>query len=187
MMERFVALEARVAIASAFSPGLIPGNLRRRLYNASGIHNKKEKLVAQKEIGTKGAELRVTGEEARQIAGLLRYAISLNTTVGLVSPTERRLTTPTYRAVELAAQILEGKTFSEAAEKSSAAWTGSLAKDYQHALELVQSSQEAIKQIMAQYMQPEQFVQYLEVSQQQFLELVKSGMSGPPGIEKSEE
>jgi hypothetical protein len=47
-------------------------------------------------------ELRITGEEARSVAALLRYAISLNTTVGLVSPTQRRLATPTYKAVELA-------------------------------------------------------------------------------------
>jgi hypothetical protein len=131
-------------------------------------------------------ELRVTEEEARQIAGLLRYAISLNTTVGLLSPTQRRLTTPTYRTVELAAQILEGKTFEEAVQESATAWTGSLEKDYQHALELVQSSQDAIKQVMAQYMQPEQFAQYLEVSQEQFLELIQSGMPGPPKIEKTE-
>jgi hypothetical protein len=36
-------------------------------------------------------------------------------------------------------------------------------------------------------MQPEQFAQYLEVSQEQFLELIKSGMPSPPRIEKSEE
>jgi hypothetical protein len=131
-------------------------------------------------------ELRVTEEEARQIAGLLRYAIGLNTTVGLVSPTERRLITPTYRAAELAAQVLEGKTFAEATQEAMETWTGSLEKDYQHALKLVQSSQDAIKQVMAQYMQPEQFAQYLEVSQKQFLELVKSGMSMAPGIDVSE-
>ena len=51
-------------------------------------------------------ELRITGEEARSVAALLRYAISLNTTVGLVSPTQRRLATPTYKAVELAALVL---------------------------------------------------------------------------------
>lgn len=132
-------------------------------------------------------ELRITQEEARQIANLLRYTISLNTTVGLISPTERRLTTPTYRAAELAAQILEGKTFEEAAQASAEAWTGSLEKDYQHALELVQSSQEAIKEGMTRHMQPEQFAQYLEVSQKQFLELVKSGMSMSLGAEKPEE
>ena len=143
-------------------------------------------MAERKEVAHR-AELRVTEDEARQIANLLRYAVSLNTTVGLVSPTERRLTTPTYRAAELAAQILEGKTFEEAAQESAARWTGSLQKDYQHALELVQSSQDAIKQLMSQYMQPEQLAQYLEVSQEQFLELLKSGMPGPPRIEKPEE
>ena len=48
------------------------------------------------------AEIRVTSEEARRIAALLRYAVSLNTTAGLVSPTERRLVIPTYHAVEIA-------------------------------------------------------------------------------------
>jgi hypothetical protein len=131
------------------------------------------------------AELRITEEEARQIASLLRYAVSLNTTVGLVSPTERRVATPTYRAVELAAQVLEGKTFEEATRAATAAWTGSLKDEYQRALELVQSSQEAIRQVMAQYMQPDQFAQYLEVSQEQFLELMKSGMSLSPGADVS--
>ena len=53
----------------------------------------KEKIVAHKEIEEEieSAELRITSEEARKIASLLRYVVSLNTTVGLVSPTERRL------------------------------------------------------------------------------------------------
>ena len=67
------------------------------------IANGKEKLVEQREVETERAELRVTSEEARRIASLLRYAISLNTTAGLTSPTARRLATPTYRSVELAA------------------------------------------------------------------------------------
>ncbi len=135
--------------------------------------------MEQKEAGTGHAELRITEEAARQVAGLLRYAVSLNTTVGLLSPTERRLTTSTYRAAELAAQILEGKTFDEAAQGSADAWTGRLEQDYQHALDLVQSSQEVVKQAMSQYMGPELFAQYLEVSQEQFVELLKSGMPGP--------
>jgi hypothetical protein len=82
-------------------------------------------------------ELRITGEEARSVAALLRYAISLNTTVGLVSPTQRRLATPTYKAVELAALVLEGKTFEEAVEESNKIWTGSLEEDHRCALELL--------------------------------------------------
>ena len=62
------------------------------------------------------AELRITPEEARRIAALLCYAVSRNTTAWLVSPTERRLVIPTYRAEELAALVLEGKTFEEAVE-----------------------------------------------------------------------
>ncbi len=142
--------------------------------------------MAEKEEVSHRAELRITEEEAQQVADLLRYAVSLNTTVGLGSATERRLATPTYRAMELAAQILEGKTFDEAAQAAAEAWTGSLKEEYQRALELVQSSQKAIRQVMAQYMQPEQFAQYLEVSQKQYLELLKSGMSMTPGIDISE-
>lgn len=142
--------------------------------------------MARKEAGAGHVELRITEEEARNIAGLLRYAVSLNTTVGLISPTERRLTTPTYRAAELAAQILEGKTFEEAAQEAAAAWTGHLEQDYRHALDLVQSSQEAMKKAMSPYMEPEQFSQFLEVSQEQFLELLKSGMAGPLKAEKPE-
>jgi hypothetical protein len=143
--------------------------------------------VAQKEASTEHAELRITSEEARQVASLLRYAVSLNTTAGLISPTERRLTTPTYRAVELAARILEGKTFEDATQEAMAAWTGSLEKDYQHALDLVQSSQDAIKQVMSQYMKPEEFSKFLEVSQEQFIELLKSGMPGFQKIGKAEQ
>jgi hypothetical protein len=45
--------------------------------------------------GREAAELRITPEQARSIASLLRYAVSLNTTAGLVSPTQRRLATST--------------------------------------------------------------------------------------------
>ncbi len=132
------------------------------------------------------AQLRITEEEAHHVADLLRYAISLNTTVGLVSPTERRLATPTYYAVELAARILEGKPFQDAVRESAEAWTGSLEKDYQRALELVQSSQDSVKQAMTQYMGPEQFSRYLEVSQNQFLEIMKTGMSTSLGVKRPE-
>jgi len=55
------------------------------------------------------AKLGISPDEARHVANLLRYAISLNTAVGLVRA-ERRLSSSTYRAVELAARVLEGKT-----------------------------------------------------------------------------
>ena len=95
------------------------------------------------------AELRITPEEARSIASLLRYAISLNTTAGLVSPTQRRLATSTYRAVELAALVLEGKTFEEAVEGSSKAWTGSLEEEHRRALVLLQKQRDALRQAMS--------------------------------------
>ncbi|MCA1719074.1 MAG: hypothetical protein LC781_20360 [Actinobacteria bacterium] len=128
------------------------------------------------------AELRVTNEEARRIANLLRYVVSLNTTVGLVSPTQRRLATPTYRAVELAALILEGKSLEEAAREAEDAWTGRLEEDHHRALELMQTTRDMLQSAMTGPMGPEQFAEYLEISQQQFLELVKSGMLTPAKI-----
>ena len=133
--------------------------------------------MARKE--TESTRLHATPEECRRIASLLRYVVSLNTTAGLLSPTERRLTTPTYRAVELAALILEGKTFEEAAREAEAAWTGSLEEDHRHALELMQSNRDALQSAITGMMRPERFAEYLEISQQQFLELVRSGMLNP--------
>ena len=136
----------------------------------------------EKEYETASAELRVTKEEARSIASLLRYVVSLNTTVGLVSPTQRRLATPTYRAVELAALILEGKSFEEAAREAEGTWSGCLEEDHRRALELLQTTRDALQSAMTGRMDPEQYAEYLEISQQQFLELVKSGMLTPAKI-----
>jgi hypothetical protein len=130
-------------------------------------------------------ELRITGEEARRVAALLRYAISLNTTVGLVSPTQRRLATSTYRAAELAALILEGKTFEEAVEEADKRWTGSLEEDHDRALALLQKEGDALKEAMSGRMTSEQLAEYLEVQENQFLELIspktaKKGCPEPP-------
>jgi hypothetical protein len=136
----------------------------------------------EKESEAASAELRVTNEEARRIASLLRYVVSLNTTVGLVSPNQRRLATPTYRAVELAALILEGKSFEEAAREAEDTWTGCLEEDHHRALELLQTTRDTLQSAMTGTMGPEQFASYLEISQQQFLELVKTGMLTPAKI-----
>ena len=123
------------------------------------------------------AELRISTEEARAIAELLRYVISLNTTAGLLSPTERRLTTPTYRAVELAARVLEGEPLEEALEGSESSWTGSLEQDYGRCLDLlIEANQKALRDAMAALLRPDRLAQYLTISQEQFLELVSSGM-----------
>ncbi len=130
---------------------------------------------------TPKAELRVSREEADCIASLLRYAISLNTTVGLVSPTERRLATPTYKAAELAALVLEGKTFGEALQEARETWTGSLEQDHQHALKMLETNRETIKQAMSGRLGPEQLAEYLEVTQDQFLQLIRRGLATPKG------
>ncbi len=135
---------------------------------------------------TSRTELRITSEEARRIANLLRYAVSLNTTVGLVSPTQRRLATSTYKAVELAALVLEGKTFDEAIEESNKKWTGSLEEDHRQALELLKKERDALRQAMSGHLTPEQLTEYLEVTQDQFLELVRPNAAKRGDPEKPE-
>ncbi len=139
-------------------------------------HSKSETL-SEIENGTDRAELHITPEEARHLANLLRYTISLNTTVGLVSPTDRRLSTPTYRAVELAARVLEGKTFDEALEESETAWTGSLQEDHHRALELLESTRKEMQDVITGRLSPERAAQLLEVTQEQFLELLGAEIS----------
>ena len=119
------------------------------------------------------ARLRITTEEARHVANLLRYAVSLNTTAGLLSPTQRRLASPTYKAVELAALILEGKSFEEAVEESNRTWTGSLKEDHRRALEFLQQKRDALREAMSGRLGPELLAEFLEVQEDQFLELVR--------------
>ncbi len=134
---------------------------------------------------TAHTELRITSEEAQYVADFLRYAVSLNTTAGLVSPIQRRLATSTYKAVELAALVLEGKTFDEAVEKSSKTWTGSLEEEHRRALILLQKQRDALRQAMSGRLTPEQLAEYLEVSQDQFLELVRPNPAKRSALEGS--
>ena len=124
------------------------------------------------------AKLGVSPAEARHVANLLRYAISLNTAVGLVRA-ERRLSSSTYRAVELAALVLEGRTFEEAAQEAANAWTGSLEEDHRRALALLQTQREALMQAMSGHLTPEQLAQYMEVNADEFLELVRPRTASP--------
>lgn len=128
---------------------------------------------------TQNAGLRISEAEARSIAGLLRYAVSLNTTAGLLSPSERRLATPTYRAAELAALVLEGKTFDEALKGAAQTWTGSLEHDHHHALEMLETHRQVLRDAMSGRLTPEQISEYLEVSGEQFLQLARAGLSVP--------
>ena len=116
--------------------------------------------------------LEISAEEARHVANLLRYAVSLNTAVGLVRA-QRRLATTTYRATELAALVLEGKPFEEAAEEAAKTWSGSLEEDHRRALSLLQTQRDALVRAMSGRLKPEQLAEYLEVTQDQFLELVR--------------
>jgi hypothetical protein len=122
---------------------------------------------------TSRAELEITAEDARAVAGLLRYAVSLSTTAGLVSPTQRRLATSTYRAVELAAGVLEGKALEEAIRDADRAWTGSLEEDHLHAIELLGRERDALKEVLSSHLTPQQLADYLEVHGDQYLELLR--------------
>ena len=135
---------------------------------------------------TARAQLKITQDEARRVANLLRYAVSLNTTAGLVSPTQRRLASSTYKAVELAALILEGRTFEEAIEESNKAWTGSLEEDHRRALQVLESERDALRDAMSSRLTPEQLAEYLEVAQDQFLELVRQNVAKRTGAETHE-
>ena len=126
---------------------------------------------------TTRAQLKITEDEARRVANLLRYAVSLNTTAGLVSPTQRRLASSTYKAVELAALILEGRTFEQAVKESNKAWTGSLEEDHRRALQVLARERDALRDAMSAYLTPEQLAEYLEVAQDQFLELVRQNVA----------
>ena len=124
------------------------------------------------------AKLGVSPEEARHVANLLRYAISLNTAVGLVRA-ERRLSSSTYRAVELAALVLEGKTFEEAAQEAANTWTVSLEEDHRRALTLLQTQREALTQAISGHLTPEQLAEYMEVNADEFLELLRPRTASP--------
>jgi phosphoribosylamine-glycine ligase len=128
--------------------------------------------VQENESKNHQAGLRVSEEEAKRVADLLRYAVSLNTTVGLVSP-ERRLAPSTYRAIELAALVLEGKSFEEAVEEAEKSWTGRLEEDHDRALALIRTTRDHLTEAMSGALTPEKAARYLEVENEQFLELVK--------------
>lgn len=128
--------------------------------------------MEERQLDTHQAKLGVSDEEAKRVADLLRYAVSLNTTVGLVSP-QRRLAPSTYRAIELAALVLEGKSFEEAVEESDESWTGSLEENHDHALELLQTTRAHLTEAMTGALTPERAARYMEVESDQFLELVK--------------
>ncbi len=126
-----------------------------------------------REQAARKVELSITPEDACSVVSLLRYAISLNTTVGLVSPTQRRLATSTYRAVELAAGVLEGKPLEEAIRVADQTWSGSLEEDHVRAIELLERERDTLREVLSDHLTPEQLADYLEIKEDQFVELLR--------------
>src|SRR5918992_339273 len=84
---------------------------------------------------------------------------------------ELRITSEEARHV--AALLLEGKSLEEAVEESNRNWTGSLEEDHRRALELLQQTRGALIEAMSGRLGPELLAEYLEVQEDQFLELVR--------------
>ncbi|MBA2533946.1 MAG: hypothetical protein H0V21_02955 [Rubrobacter sp.] len=139
-----------------------------------------------REQAARKVELSITPEDACSVAGLLRYAISLNTTVGLVSPTQRRLATSTYRAVELAAGVLEGKPLEEAIRVADQTWSGSLEEDHVRAIELLERERDTLREVLSDHLTPEQLADYLEVREDQYLELLRQSPTREKDIDEPE-
>ncbi len=139
-----------------------------------------------REQAARKVELSITPEDACSVAGLLRYAISLNMTVGLVSPTQRRLATSTYRAVELAAGVLEGKPLEEAIRVADQTWSGSLEEDHVRAIELLERERDTLREVLSDHLTPEQLADYLEVREDQYLELLRQSPTREKDIDEPE-
>jgi hypothetical protein len=69
-------------------------------------------------------------------------------------------------------------------EASSKTWTGSLEEDHRRALELLEKQCDTLKQAMSGHLSPEQIAEYLEVSQDQFLELVRPNFTNRGNTER---
>ena len=124
------------------------------------------------------AELNVTAAQAKAVAALLRYAMSLNVTVGLVSPSQRRLSGNTQRAIELAARVLEGETLDEALPRALDTWTGTLATDHETALNVVRNTRETLLTENPNF-SPQQLQALMEVAEDQLLDLLRLSPINP--------
>lgn len=106
------------------------------------------------------------------VAALLRYAMCLNVTVGLVSPTQRRLAANTQRAIELAARVLEGEEIDEALPAALQTWTGTLGTDHETALEVLRNTR---KMLLTDnpFLDDERVREMMEVAEDQLFDLLR--------------
>jgi hypothetical protein len=74
--------------------------------------------------------------------------------------------------------VLEGKPLEEA----DRFWSGSLAEDHMHAIALLTTERDTLRQAMAGHLTPEQLADYLEITQDQFLEPVRPNAAGHSDI-----
>jgi hypothetical protein len=120
----------------------------------------------------------VTAAQAKAVAVLLRYAMSLNVTVGLVSPTQRRLSGNTQRAIELAARVLEGEPLDEALRKALETWTGTLRADHDTALDIVQNTRDTLLSDNP-FFSPRELSELMEIADDHLLDLMRLSNPDP--------
>jgi hypothetical protein len=69
--------------------------------------------------------------------------------------------------------VLEGKPLDEAVRAADQAWSGSLVEDHVNALELLERQRDVLRDAMSGHLTPEQLADYLEVREDQFVELLR--------------
>lgn len=120
----------------------------------------------------------MTATQAKVVAALLRYAMSLNVTVGLVSPTQRRLSGNTQHAIELAARVLEGEPLDEALRKALETWTGTLRTDHDTALDIVQNTRDTLL-TNNPFFSPKELSELMEIADDHLLDLMRLSTPNP--------
>ena len=77
---------------------------------------------------------------------------------------------------------LEGKPLDEAVQEADRSWSGCLAEGHMHAIELLTTERDTLRQAMAGHLTPEQLADYLEITQDQLLEPVRPNAAKRPDI-----
>ena len=74
----------------------------------------------------------------------------------------------------------------KAIQQSGRSWTGSLDEAHLRAIQLLETERDALREAMSALLTPEQLAEYLEISHNQFLELVRPNTAKEPPVERPE-